>query len=163
MAPINLSNFSNTILSNEKRLKVNSIQLGKGKTCIAHLIAEDDKQWDELKKSRFRGGAHISSQIKDRRRRLIDALERYDALLESRRADLQAHGLWIEAALRVPDVCISDRLLDSIEIQIAATQKLDEMTAEREENKVWNAFKKYRASSEESDQAKHFARHGGGR
>jgi hypothetical protein len=151
MAAIDLSNFSNTILLHEKRLKVNSTQLGKGKRCITHLIAEDNKQWEVLKKTGFRGGLHASTQIKDRRRRLIDALERCDNLLEARRADLQAHSQWIEDALRTPNVCVATRLLQSIEIQIAASEDLDEMMAEREQNAVWNAFRRYRSSSQESD------------
>lgn len=136
-----ISVFRNAILVHQKRLKTSASQLFKALITIDPLILEYYAAMEMVKANGFKAGPDAARARKQKRTDIAQAIERYDSLLEERRQILQKQDTWLHATFEVREFKGTDKMLEAINMQIAAAEDLSERVAAREANNEWKTFK----------------------
>ena len=116
--PKDITDFENTNLVHQKRLKVNNSQLTKVLVDFNELKARYLTTCTIPPSTTAAFREHIRSQLET-------YCKRHDGLLEVRQDMLGKQQSWLEGAFQVKDLGFSDRLLVAIEMQIEAAKDLD--------------------------------------
>lgn len=136
-----MSVLQNGVLIHQKRLKISASQLLRSLVTIDPLISEYYAEMEIARASGFRAGPDAAERRKRKRVEIAQAINRYDSLLEARRQILEKQDAWLQSVFEVKELSGTDKLLEAINMQIAAAEDLAERMGAREAKKDWKTFK----------------------
>lgn len=137
-----LESFQNALLVHQKRLKVNSTKIFRTANAIGPLIENYHAMIStHLKVGRLTTGPSNAGLRRMARAAISRAIEQYDQLIEERRCTLEEHGALLELASEITYLRLTNKMLEAINLQIAAAEDLDQRMEARRLEAGWKAFK----------------------
>jgi hypothetical protein len=126
----------------QKRLKVNSTRVFRATNAINALIDNYNAMISShLKLGCPQTGPSGAEMRKMARIAISQAIDQHDHLIEERRFTLEEHGALLELASEITYLRLSDKLLEAIDLQIAAAEDLTQRVEARRSQSGWKAFK----------------------